>query len=292
MFGDAMDIEDYLEMTRDKTVSDIHFIPQEDAILVKFRDMRGLTDVQTMEKTKYPILLQKVKISAGLNISEKRLPQDGMINHPVFGQLRISTLKGVHGEALTIRLFSSRVISLNDLGFPGEQIEKINETLQSGFSLLVITGETGSGKSTTLKAIVRKLSDMNLKVVSIEDPVEISVPGTLEVSLNESIGLDYERAIFASLRQDPDYIAVGEIRDQKTCEHCIKAALSGHPVITTLHSGDYDLTRMRIKSLTTMNDFVDGILTCVINQKLISGESGRQLKAKIFIKNQEGVTAF
>lgn len=284
-----MDLTDFLNLTKDMSVSDIHFIPREETVHVKFRDIKGLIDMGDMDKNEYPILLQKVKISAGLNISEKRLPQDGIIQHPDFGQLRISTLKGIHGEALTIRLFSSKTVSIHDLGFLKEQADLIFETLDSGFSMMVITGETGSGKSTTLKAIIKRLTEKNYKVVSIEDPVEISIPGTLEVSLNESIGLDYEKAIFASLRQDPDYIAIGEIRDKKTCEHCIKAALSGHPVITTLHSGDYDLTLMRLKSLTTMSEFVDGVLTCVINQKLLSGEDGRKLKAKIYKKNRNGI---
>lgn len=278
-----MDIDFFLNQMETRPVSDIHFIPQKDRILIRYRLPQGLVDGEALGREEYQILLQRLKLRAGLNISEKRLPQDGMIEQEDGRQLRISTLKGIYGEALTIRLFCDHRLTLEELGLNQEQLALIRHRLSSGFSLLVITGETGSGKSTTLKALIAEMIDSGHKVVSVEDPVEISIPGTLEVSLNESIGLDYERAIFASLRQDPDYIAIGEIRGQSTCEHCLRAALSGHPVITTLHSGDYDLTRMRLASLTAMPEFVDCVLSLVIHQKLIASPSGeRRLEARVY----------
>lgn len=284
-----MDFEKILKESFENSASDIHFMPQKNEILVRTRTSGGLLSHESVGHDEYSVFLQKVKLSAGLNISEKRLPQDGIINDEKFGQLRISTLRGIYGEALTIRLFNSRVLSIEELGLQEDQKKEVENILRKGFSMMVITGETGSGKSTTLKAIVNSLSSDGNKVVSVEDPVELSVPGTLEISLNEMIGLDYERAIFASLRQDPDYIAIGEIRDSKTCEHCIKAALSGHPVITTLHSGNYDLTLMRIKSLTTLSEFASEILSCVINQRLINENGKRKLTASVYIKKGDGV---
>lgn len=285
-----MDIEFFLDKIKTEPVSDIHFIPQKDEVLVRYRMPEGLMAGSSLTRAEYAILLQRIKLHAGMNISEKRLPQDGMIEEAAGRQLRISTLRGIYGEALTIRLFSQRSFTLAELGFSGGQLNALTRRLASGFSLLVITGETGSGKSTTLKSIIRTLSEQGAKVVSVEDPVELSVDGSLEVSLNETIGLDYERAIFASLRQDPDYIAIGEIRGRSTCEHCIRAALSGHPVITTLHSGDYELTRMRLCSMTSMPDFVDSVLSMVIHQQLESAGGGqRRLKARVFENSRKGV---
>lgn len=289
--GDVMDIDFYLDRIKGIPVSDIHFIPQRDEIRVRYRLPQGLTEEEPISREEYGVLLQRVKLKAGMNISEKRLPQDGIIEAGVSGrQLRISTLRSIYGEALTIRLFQERSMTLAQLGFTEEQLKSLETRLYGGFSLLVITGETGSGKSTTLKALIRALTEQGHKVVSVEDPVEISIAGALEVSLNETIGLDYERAIFASLRQDPDYIAIGEIRGRSTCEHCLRAALSGHPVITTLHSGDYELTRMRLCSMSSMPEFVDSVLTLVINQKLVATADGlRRLSARIFEKGRKGV---
>lgn len=285
-----MDIEFFLDKIKTEPVSDIHFIPQKEEVLVRYRMPGGLRDGGSLTRGEYGILLQRIKLHSGMNISEKRLPQDGMIDEAAGRQLRISTLRGIYGEALTIRLFSQRSFTLSELGFSKGQLDVLEERLASGFSLLVITGETGSGKSTTLKSLIRALSEKGAKVVSVEDPVELSIDGSLEVSLNETIGLDYERAIFASLRQDPDYIAIGEIRGQSTCEHCIRAALSGHPVITTLHSGDYELTRMRLCSMTSMPDFVDSVLSMVIHQRLEAAQDGqRRLKARVFEKSLKGV---
>lgn len=279
-----MDIDFYLQKIKTMPVSDIHFIPQREEVQVKYRLPQGLIQEEPLAKADYNIFLQRVKLQAGMNISEKRLPQDGIIEALKAGrQLRISTLRGIYGEALTIRLFQERSLALGELGFTPKQLFALEERINSGFALLVITGETGSGKSTTLKALIRSLTERGRKVVSVEDPVEISIAGSLEVSLNETIGLDYERAIFASLRQDPDYIAIGEIRGKSTCEHCIRAALSGHPVITTLHSGDYDLTRMRLSSMSSSPEFVDSVLSIVIHQKLVSSAQGqRQLMARIY----------
>ena len=279
-----MDIDFYLQKIKAEPVSDIHFIPQRDEVQVRFRMPWGLTMEDALSKVDYNILLQRVKLQASMNISEKRLPQDGIIAAAQAGrQLRISTLRGIYGEALTIRLFQERSMTLPELGFSKSQLDALEQRLNFGFSLLVITGETGSGKSTTLKALIRSFTERGQKVVAVEDPVEISIPGSLEVSLNETIGLDYERAIFASLRQDPVYIAIGEIRGRSTCEHCLRAALSGHPVITTLHSGDYELTKMRLCSMSSMPEFVDSVLSIVINQKLIpSPDGGRKLVARIY----------
>lgn len=279
-----MDIDFYLQQIKAQPVSDIHFIPQRDEVAVRFRLPRGLTMEEPLSREAYAILLQRIKLQAGMNISEKRLPQDGIIEVGKSGrQLRISTLRSIYGEALTVRLFRERSLSLGELGFSKEQLEALSCRLASGFSLLVITGETGSGKSTTLKALIRSFAEGGRKVVSVEDPVEISIPGSLEVSLNETIGLDYERAIFASLRQDPDYIAIGEIRGRSTCEHCLRAALSGHPVLTTLHSGDYDLTRMRLQSMSSQPEFIDSVLSLVINQRLVADDRGdRSLQARLY----------
>lgn len=285
-----MDIDFFLSKIRNEPVSDLHFIPQKKEVLVRWRMPDGLKQDDSLSKEEYATLLQRIKLKAGLDISEKRLPQDGMIEEEGGRQLRISTLKSIYGEALTIRLFSKQSLPLEELGFSKEQLALLRERLENGFSLFVITGETGSGKTTTLKALIRFLSEQGRKVVSVEDPVEISIPGSLEVSLNESIGLDYERAIFASLRQDPDFLAVGEIRGRNTCEHCLRAALSGHPVITTLHSGDYELTKMRLCSLSAMPEFVESVLSVVIHQKLCSDDAGRRkLRAQIFDRQGNGV---
>lgn len=272
---------EYLEDDFDwQGVTDLHFIPQKDRILVRCRKPQGLLSQPDIAPQDYRSFLQKVKLKSGINISEKRLPQDGTIECPK-GTFRISTLNGIFGEALTVRHFTQRSRSLEDLGFSPRQLDGLKEAISQGFSLLVITGETGSGKSTTLKALLNYLSAQDKKIVSVEDPVEMTVAGALEVSLNETIGLDYDRAIFAALRQDPDYLAIGEIRGGDTCRHCLKAALSGHPVITTLHSGDFSMAKLRLTALSNMADYVEAVLTMVIQQRLVETGKGRKLVAKI-----------
>lgn len=286
--GDILDLEDFLEDCKKVEATDLHFFPLVDKVKVLARVTRGLEDLFELTREDYIKVIQKLKIRAGLNISEKRLPQDGIIRIKD-EEVRISTLRTLYGEALTLRLFNKKVMALDNLGFNKEDLKKVRDTVKGNFSLILITGETGSGKSTTMKSLLLELSSKGRKIISIEDPVEISVPGVMEVNICESIGLDYERAIFAALRQDPDYISIGEIRDKKTCDSCIKAALSGHPVISTFHSRGYEATTMRLKSMTSYPEFISGVLTMTINQKLLNIGGQRKLSAIIELgKEYEG----
>ncbi len=281
-----MDLQFYLEKLRNLNGTDLHFIPLKEDVKVYIRTPENLVESGVESHSDYGVLLQKVKIKGGLNISEKRLPQDGIMAADE-GEVRISTLRGLYGEALTLRIFGERVMDLDSLGFEPEDLIRIKKTVTGNFSLILITGETGSGKSTTLKAVLKYITELNRKVISIEDPVEISVPGILEVNISEGIGLSYERAVFAALRQDPDIISLGEIRDKGTCDSCIKASLSGHPIISTFHSGKMNLTSMRLKTMTDYGLFVDEVLTCVINQKLINNGGKRKLSASVEIKGEK-----
>lgn len=275
-----MDLDYFIEELKKKDGTDIHFLPENEEVKVKIRVGRELVSLKNLEKDSYNQLLQRMKIKGGLNISEKRLPQDGIIRIEN-NEIRLSTLKTIHGEALTLRVFRKRVVSLGDLGFKEDEFKKLLEIIHGNFSLILITGETGSGKSTTMKAILKDLSNDGRKIISLEDPVEMTVPGVMEVNICEDIGLNYERAIFAALRQDPDYISIGEIRDKKTCDSVVKAALSGHSVISTFHSGDYKRTLMRLKTMSSFPEFLDNVLTLVINQKLVDVDGKRSLIAKI-----------
>ncbi len=247
--------------------SDIHFIPYESFIKVYYRKEDKLMFVDDVEKAEFRVFLQKVKASSEMNISEKRLPQDGI--YKVYGEaIRVSTLKTIQGESLTLRIFNRDIKVIENLGIKDVEVKKILDHIYYKSGITLIAGETGMGKSTTLYAIMIKLVEKNFKVISIEDPVERELSGVSQCQINIKAGLDYDKAIFASLRQDPDYICIGEIRNKETAKALIRASLTGHKVISTIHSFGYKNTIERLKDFDIEETYSKAALGLVISQVL------------------------
>lgn len=286
-YEEFTDIENFIQNFAIDAVTDIHLINYGECGKIYVRENGKYLYKAKIKQNNFQILFQQLKVKSGLDISEKRLPQDGVLNISN-KQIRVSTVKTVKGEAAVLRLFNKKPEGIEKLGFKEEQLSKILNTISQRFTLILISGGTGSGKSTTLKAILKSLSERNLKIISIEDPVEISIEDVVEININEASGLNYEKAIFSSMRQDPDIISIGEIRDKETASALLKASLSGHSVISTIHSGDYKMTLSRLESLIP-SPFFKEILDMVINQRLIENDGEVNLNANVFIKNKENI---
>jgi len=253
--------------------SDIHVEPQPDGLRVRYRVDGMLRDVARVPRTSSAALISRLKISAGLDIAERRLPQDGRLRFHADGvavDARVSTLPGIHGEKLVIRLLpTGEVAELDSLGLDADQLAVLRSAAHAPQGLIVFTGPTGSGKTHTLYSLLREISVPERNVVTLEDPVEIQFPGITQVQINERTGLDFARGLRAILRQDPDVILVGEIRDTETAELAVRAALTGHLVLTTLHTLDAAAAVTRLVDMGVAPFLVASSLTAVIAQRLV-----------------------
>jgi general secretion pathway protein E len=223
--------------------SDIHLDPQEDVFRVRLR-VDGILQTQLEQPIdRYPAVASRVKLISEIDIAERRLPQDGRITTRVNGRemdVRVSTLPGVHGESIVMRLLPKdrKELSLETLGLEPDHIALVRSLMQESNGIVLVTGPTGSGKSTTLYAALQEATDGTRKILTVEDPVEYQLPGITQVQAHAEIGYTFARALRAFLRQDPDVIMVGEIRDVETAQIAIQSALTGHLVLSTLHTND------------------------------------------------------
>jgi len=222
--------------------SDVHFEIFKNTTRVRFRMDGKLKEFFSIEAKDYPSIINKIKIKAQLDIAEKRLPQDGRIsletqNGEVI-DLRVSSLPTLYGEKLVLRILSRNNVELNldHLGFSASDLLQYKKSMKRTQGIVLISGPTGSGKTTTLYATLKELNEPHTNIVTIEDPIEYTLEGINQVQLKESIGLTFPNALRSFLRQDPDIIMVGEIRDEKTAQMAIRAALTGHLVFATLHT--------------------------------------------------------
>jgi general secretion pathway protein E len=223
--------------------SDIHVEPFEKELVIRFRVDGVLYTVFKPPKKLQNSILSRLKVMANLNIAEKRLPQDGRIPLKIGGKdidIRVSTVPATFGERIVMRLQdrSNVILSLEQLGFSQENLTKIDELIRRPYGILLVTGPTGSGKSTTLYACLTRINTPDLNILTIEDPVEQRIHGIGQVQTNPKIGLTFASGLRAFLRQDPEVIMVGEIRDQETAELAVQASLTGHLVFSTLHTND------------------------------------------------------
>ncbi len=221
--------------------SDIHFEPYEETCRIRYRLDGKLVEQFQIPIGEYPVMVNKIKIRAGLDIAEKRLPQDGRITiKSGFDEfdIRASSLPTLHGEKIVLRILSKDTanVVLPDLGFTEKELRIYKETIRKPNGIVLISGPTGSGKTTTLYATLKLLNDSKTNILTIEDPIEYTLEGINQVQLKENIGLDFASALRTFLRQDPDIIMVGEIRDVKTANMAIRAALTGHLVLSTIHT--------------------------------------------------------
>jgi MSHA biogenesis protein MshE len=254
--------------------SDIHIEPQEHGLQIRVR-VDGVLQTQTQaEKRIGAALAQRIKLMAGLDISEKRLPQDGRFSvrlkdHTI--DVRLSTMPSTYGESVVMRLLSQQggVRRLDGIGMPPAMLKRFKELLGRTSGLILVTGPTGSGKTTALYAALAEINTDELKVITVEDPVEYRLPGITQVQVNDKIELTFARVLRATLRQDPDVILVGEMRDTETAEIGLRAAITGHLVLSTLHTRDAISTPFRLLDMGVPPFMVATSLQAVIAQRLV-----------------------
>ena len=254
--------------------SDIHIEPQEKKLIIRFR-IDGVLHQQTEADSKIAsALVLRLKLMSGLDISEKRLPQDGRFNVKIRATMvdvRISTMPTQYGESVVMRLLNqgSGILTLDRIGMPPHILERVQAVLQRPSGMMLVTGPTGSGKTTTLYAALSKLNTPERKIITVEDPVEYRLPGINQVQVHEKIDLTFARVLRSALRQDPDVILVGEMRDQETVETGLRAAMTGHMVLSTLHTNDAVTTPIRLLDMGAPRYMVALSLQMVLAQRLV-----------------------
>ncbi|MHB0925571.1 MAG: GspE/PulE family protein [Gallionellaceae bacterium] len=254
--------------------SDIHIEPQEGKLVVRFR-IDGSLHLQMEADNKIaPALVLRLKLLSGLDISEKRLPQDGRFHVRVREQgvdVRIATCPTQYGEAVVMRLLRQEggMISLEKLGMPAEMLKRFREIIRRSNGMVLVTGPTGSGKTTTLYAALAEINTIDQKIITVEDPVEYRLPGINQVQVNEKIELTFSRVLRSALRQDPDAILIGEMRDAETAQIGLRAAMTGHLVFSTLHTRDAAGTLFRLVDMGTPRFMVASSVQVVIAQRLL-----------------------
>lgn len=254
--------------------SDIHFEPFEFKCRVRFRLDGKLKEQYIIPKEEYPVIVNKIKIQAGLDISEKRLPQDGRItvkhNNDEF-DIRVSSLPTLRGEKIVLRILGkdNNNVQLEDLGFEPTELHLYKESIRRPNGIVLISGPTGSGKTTTLYATLKLLNNQDTNILTIEDPIEYTLEGVNQVQLRENIGLDFSSTLRTFLRQDPDVIMVGEIRDVKTANMAIRAALTGHLVLSTIHTNSAWATVSRLIDMGIPPFLIASTLNVSVAQRLV-----------------------
>ena len=254
--------------------SDIHIEPDESVLRIRQR-VDGLLHEQVMkEKRIASALVSRLKLMSGLDISERRLPQDGRFNIKVRGRsidVRLSTMPLQYGESVVMRLLdqSGGLLSMEQIGMPEELLTRFRSFVARPHGLLLVTGPTGSGKTTTLYGALNELNRSEKKIITVEDPVEYRLPRINQVQTHEKIGLSFARVLRAALRQDPDVVMVGEMRDQETAEIGLRAAMTGHLVLSTLHTNDAVSTALRLLDMGAEGFVVGSALQAILAQRLV-----------------------
>lgn len=258
----------------DADVTDIHIEPFSDRVQIRYRRDGVLSRSDTVHRSMLSGIVTRIKILSGLNIVERRLPQDGRMRLSIRGteiDFRVSIVPSMHGETIVLRLLRNLNVSsdLLALGFDDESRRKIFQLAQSSNGMVVVTGPTGSGKTTTLYSLVSLLNKEGVKIFTIEDPVEYQLEGITQLQVNSAIALDFARSLRSVLRQDPDIILVGEIRDKETAQIAIQAALTGHLVLTTLHTNTAAGAFTRLRDMGIEEYLIASTIRGVIAQRLV-----------------------
>ena len=274
-------VDDLLQAAINRFVSDIHLEPMHDQLRVRFRIDGVLFDQKVISQVPILQVIARLKVLAHMNIAKKRVPQDGkfQVSLPAASasqkiDVRVSTFPSLWGEKMVIRILDHRThtISLDNLGFADDTLRQFKQLILRPNGLLLVTGPTGSGKTTTLYAALALLNSPEKNIVTLEDPIEYSLQGITQAQINPGVGFTFESGIRSVLRQDPDVLMIGEIRDKQTARIAIEAALTGHLVLSTLHTNDAPSAVMRLMDM--------GIEPFLINAALI-GVLAQQLSRKI-----------
>jgi general secretion pathway protein E len=254
--------------------SDIHIEPFEDTLRIRYRIDGILYEQEAPPRRLQSAVTSRIKIMAEMNIAERRLPQDGRIRVTLHGQrvdIRVSTMPTVHGESIVMRLLqrSSVFLPLEKLGFPTPTLKRFEQLIKRPHGILLVTGPTGSGKTTTLYAALDKINAPGVKIITVEDPVEYQLKGVNQIPVKPKIGLSFAQGLRHIVRQDPDVILVGEIRDLETAEIAIQASLTGHLVFSTLHTNDAPGAITRLQDMGVEAYLVASVLEGVLAQRLV-----------------------
>mgnify|MGYP004617893991 FL=1 len=253
--------------------SDIHFDPQEKKVKVRFRIDGVLIDYMIIPENIRKNLLARVKIISGMDITESRLPQDGAIKTKIKDinlDMRVSSLPTNEGEKIVIRIldYSASLKGLDSLGFSDDNLRKIKDLIKEPNGIILVTGATGTGKSTTVYSILQTLNTSKVNLVTVEDPVEMSIEGINQIQVNSDIGLTFAEVLRSILRQDPDIIMIGEIRDDETAKIAVRASITGHLVLSTLHTNNALNTIERLKDMDVETYLLASSLNGIVSQKL------------------------
>jgi type IV pilus assembly protein PilB len=262
-----------LEFSVKGRASDIHIEPEETRTKVRYRIDGILQEKLSLPRTIHEALISRIKILSEMKIDEKRIPQDGRFTYKSTKDevdLRVSTLPTVFGEKVVMRLLKKTggIPSLSDLGFGGPQLKELEEAISKPYGIILITGPTGSGKTTTLYSILTRLNKPTVNIVTLEDPVEYQIAGINQVQINTQAGLTFATGLRAFLRQDPNIILVGEVRDKETTQLAIQAALTGHLVFSTLHTNNAATTIPRLIDLGAESFLIASVLTAILAQRI------------------------
>jgi len=258
----------------ERRASDIHFEPFEDIFQVRYRIDGVLHDVESPPRRLQAAMISRVKIMAKLNIAERRLPQDGRIMLRVKGKeidFRVSTVPTIHGESIVLRILdkSSIVLDLERLGFREDTLRGFAELIHQPHGIILVTGPTGSGKTTTLYSGLEKINSPEKKIITVEDPVEYQLKGINQIQVKPAIGLTFANALRSIVRQDPDVILIGEIRDAETAEIAIHSALTGHLVLSTLHTNDAPSAITRLLNMGMEDYLLSSTIIGILAQRLV-----------------------
>lgn len=256
-----------------KGASDIHFDPTPDILNVRIRIDGELREYAKVPQSVKKNLLTRIKIISGMNITETRLPQDGAIKHlneKSIVDMRVSSLPIVDGEKIVIRIldYSKSLEGIENLNFTDDNLDKIMKAIHMPHGIILVAGATGTGKSTTVYGILQKLNDVKRNIITVEDPVEMKIPGINQVQVMSEIGLTFSNTLRSILRQDPDTIMIGEIRDDETARIAVRAAITGHLVLSTIHTNNSLSTIERLLDMEVERYLLGSALTMICSQRL------------------------
>ncbi|MCX8031184.1 MAG: type II secretion system ATPase GspE [Thermodesulfovibrionales bacterium] len=254
--------------------SDIHIEPYENELRIRYRIDGILHDIEIIPKKLQPAIVSRVKIMAKLNIAERRLPQDGRIKLKIGSNeidLRVSTIPVLYGESVVMRILRKEgiVIDLEKLGFPLDTLDRFKDLIKKSNGIILVTGPTGSGKTTTLYGALDKINSPDKKIITVEDPVEYQLRGVNQIHVKPQIGLNFANTLRHIVRQDPDIIMIGEIRDLETAEIAIQSALTGHLVFSTLHTNDAPSAITRLLDMGVENFLLSSTIRGILAQRLV-----------------------
>ena len=267
-------VRSLVEQAIRQRASDIHIESGEETIRVRFRIDGALYNRMTYENSLLPAISTRIKIMSGMDISEKRRPQDGRMTVEVDRQeydIRVSTIPTVYGEKIVLRLSSKLALSKSktELGLTKEEMETFDKLLESPYGLILVTGPTGSGKSTTMYTALKELNQETVNIITVEDPVEAAIEGISQIQVNPKAEVTFARALRAILRQDPDIIMIGEIRDEETASIAVQASITGHLVLSTLHTNNAASTLSRLSDMGVERYLLADAVKGVIAQRLV-----------------------